>query len=347
LAAGAWGGKVCGAGGGGCVVFLLPADRREEVVRALAGVPGRVLDASPVTYGLAIERRDDTQGSFTFARARTRARPEEQSLDQLYLGSGSGQYAPFLLAEAIVTHANGRSGVHQETARCLMAPIRAEDGTVAWRDSRRMARESLELRATPEAHRGFTAAPTAAMIQGAIQSEESLRQFLAETEKITIYYNPAFALFSQPHESREEFLARCIEQSKRRLEEQAERLEATFRRRIDQLRERSEREQRETAENDESSGEDPQGVGFAWGQALYNITSGRPATTDTPQSMREVEYMEKIAQIQRAWDKELDQLRDDLTSRARDIEETVVSSSSVEVTKYLILWAAELPGASS
>src|ERR1041385_1851099 len=36
IEAGAWGGKVCGAGGGGCIVFLLPPEKREDVLRALS-----------------------------------------------------------------------------------------------------------------------------------------------------------------------------------------------------------------------------------------------------------------------------------------------------------------------
>ena len=36
IGAGAWGGKVCGAGGGGCIVFLMPPERREAVRAALA-----------------------------------------------------------------------------------------------------------------------------------------------------------------------------------------------------------------------------------------------------------------------------------------------------------------------
>ncbi len=38
--AGAWGGKACGAGGGGCVVFLAPADRTGRVREALGGLDG-------------------------------------------------------------------------------------------------------------------------------------------------------------------------------------------------------------------------------------------------------------------------------------------------------------------
>lgn len=38
IEAGAWGGKACGAGGGGCVVFLSPAEKTDAVRRSLASL---------------------------------------------------------------------------------------------------------------------------------------------------------------------------------------------------------------------------------------------------------------------------------------------------------------------
>lgn len=55
LAAGAWGGKACGAGGGGSLAFLAPADRRSEVVRALTAVGAEVLPARPTGRSLEVE----------------------------------------------------------------------------------------------------------------------------------------------------------------------------------------------------------------------------------------------------------------------------------------------------
>ena len=82
---------------------------------------------------------------------------------------------------------------------------------------------------------------------------------------------------------------------------------------------------------------------MAWGQTLYNITSGRPAAAvaDAAPSMRESDYLENIAQIQKAWDRELQVLRDDLTAKAKEIEEIVIAPSikNIEITRYLILWA--------
>jgi D-glycero-alpha-D-manno-heptose-7-phosphate kinase len=56
VAAGAWGGKACGAGGGGCVVFLSPEERTAAVRRALAGLgEGRLVPVQVVGEGLRVE----------------------------------------------------------------------------------------------------------------------------------------------------------------------------------------------------------------------------------------------------------------------------------------------------
>jgi D-glycero-alpha-D-manno-heptose-7-phosphate kinase len=58
LDAGAWGGKACGAGGGGCLAFLVPRERRAEVERRLSGVAapeGRVLAARPAAGPLLVQ----------------------------------------------------------------------------------------------------------------------------------------------------------------------------------------------------------------------------------------------------------------------------------------------------
>jgi D-glycero-alpha-D-manno-heptose-7-phosphate kinase len=346
--AGAWGGKVCGAGGGGCLVFLMPADKRDDVARALAQTPGRLVEASPVAYGLTIEVTEEGQPAAP-ARSRITPRRTTQSLDQLYVHGRDGEYRPFLLAEAVVTHHESRSGVHRSVVRSYVAPIEPSDGRVQWHRAEQVDLDRLDLRAVPEPrHRTVSTATPEALMQSAIQAEESFRQYLEETQKLHIFHNPAFGLYSEPSETRATFIERCLEEAKRRVEDQQERLEGTFRRRIDQLRERSEREQREI-DNDEVSREEAVGaqdVNVAWGQALYNITSGRKSKpSDAPHSIRENDYIENIAQIQRAWDRELDSLRDDLTSKARAIEESAVvpSEKSIEVTKYLILWSPTMP----
>ena len=344
IGAGAWGGKVCGAGGGGCIVFLFPPEKREHIVRALAKVPGRVLDAAPVQNGMTIHRTDEAQASMGFARPRLPARRTQGDIEQLYVHGGTGPYKPFVLAEGIVTYDEPRSGVHTTIARTYLAPIEQADAKVLWAQARVVDADKLDIRAVPEEGRRIDQSITAeALVQGAKQAEESFASFLAESERMKIYHDAAFGIYSQPNEPRNAFVERCNEEANRRLEAEAERLESTFRRRIDQLREKSEREDREREGEEGEQRPSSQEVNVAWGQALYNITSGRPAAVaDAAPSMRESDYLENIAQIQKAWDRELQTLRDELSAKAKEIEEIVIAPSrkNVEVTRYLILWAA-------
>lgn len=55
--AGAWAGKACGAGGGGCVVLLSPADRRAAVREALRSLPeGSLLTVRAQSRGLTVKQ---------------------------------------------------------------------------------------------------------------------------------------------------------------------------------------------------------------------------------------------------------------------------------------------------
>jgi D-glycero-alpha-D-manno-heptose-7-phosphate kinase len=51
---GAWGGKACGAGGGGSLAILCPPERRSGIVAALQKLGGEILPARPTALPLAI-----------------------------------------------------------------------------------------------------------------------------------------------------------------------------------------------------------------------------------------------------------------------------------------------------
>jgi D-glycero-alpha-D-manno-heptose-7-phosphate kinase len=53
-AGGAWGGKACGAGGGGCVAMLCPPERRDAIAARLAEAGGQVVPARPVVKALEV-----------------------------------------------------------------------------------------------------------------------------------------------------------------------------------------------------------------------------------------------------------------------------------------------------
>ncbi|HJT16688.1 MAG TPA: hypothetical protein VJ853_04845, partial [Thermoanaerobaculia bacterium] len=236
VGAGAWAGKVCGAGGGGCIVFLLPPEKREDVKRALAEVPGRVLDAAPVPHGVTVERSGEFQSESFPARLRHVPQRSEM-LEHLYVYGGRGAYKPFVLAEAVVTQTEGRSGVHLTLVRSYAVPIDVNESSVTWSDAKPVNPEHLEMHAEPDPNRRISSKISfSGLTQAAAQAQDTFKQFVAEHEKLQLFHNPAFAIYSEPHETREAFVARCIAEANRRLEEETDRLESTFRRRIDQVK---------------------------------------------------------------------------------------------------------------
>jgi D-glycero-alpha-D-manno-heptose-7-phosphate kinase len=347
IGAGAWAGKVCGAGGGGCIVFLFPPENRQAIVEALGTVPGRVLDVAPVANGMTLYRGDDAHSTSTTTRPRIAHYRVSESVEQLYMHGGTGDYKPMLLAEAIVTIDDPRSGIHQTNTRAYAAPIEPSDGAVLWQRARVINPDKMDLRVSADPDRRVaTKIAKQSLAQTVAEAEEPFKQFVSSSEKLRVFHNPTFAMYSEANETREAFVERCLEEARRRVDEETERLESTFRRRMDQLRERSEREQRDIDDADPNAAEEPrQDVNVAWGQTLYNITSGRSsAVTDPPQSVREFDYRENIAQVQKAWDRELQALREDLNGKAREVEEISIAATSknVEVTKFMILWAGSL-----
>ncbi len=54
LSLGAWGGKACGAGGGGCLAFLCPPEKRAAIAEGLQGIGGEVLPARPATAPILV-----------------------------------------------------------------------------------------------------------------------------------------------------------------------------------------------------------------------------------------------------------------------------------------------------
>lgn len=344
LAAGAWGGKVCGAGGGGCMIFLVPADRRDAVIDVLSKRSGRVLPVTPVGNGLVIETTESEEPA---AEPRRRTRTSNawfEPLEQFVIESSDrSALRPWLLAEIAVRWDDPRVGGHLESVRTLAAPYDMSEDHADWSSSIELAPDALSLEKIEagELPKSLTdVAPDAV---------DELFDLLLERERLTILHNPSLDLYSAPDEDRGEFLARCMEVALRVVEDQESRLESTFRRRIDQMRERSERDQlRKNAENEDPATEiRTPDVAISWGQALYKITTGRPAASDDPQSVDEADVAQKIAQLQRQWERETEQLRQEQEERARAIEELPLlpSRRNLDLLRLAVVWASRFPEA--
>lgn len=340
--AGAWGGKVCGAGGGGCIVFLAPKEARAAVIEAIAKTGGHTLGLAPVSTGLVIDSPEVAQRSFVFPR-RPRGGAEEQ-LQQLFLVTDhEGPYKPFLLVEGLVTFEDGALSVHHDVERARIAPIDIAKQRVDWSAGQAADTTELQLTAERDPTREMSvSADDDRLVSALADSETGFREFLAETERLVVYENPAFEMVSEAGENRELFVSRCLERAAEKTSDLADRLESTFRRRIDQIRERTERDIRERDERNEASGVDSVGdAGIGWGQELYNITTGKGASPREADSPEEADFMQKIALVQRQWERELADARTELEQQARLVEEIAINPSQrgIKIARAVLLWA--------
>jgi D-glycero-alpha-D-manno-heptose-7-phosphate kinase len=342
MGAGAWAGKVCGAGGGGCVIFMHPPERRRSVMDALSRLPGRVLEVTPVTVGMTVDSPQAAQKSFTFGPRRRSGGGDE--VEHLFRATDSREpRSPFVLVESIITYDDPRRDVHRRVERTYLAPVVLARESVDWSAARGVHVDDLNLAAEAPAGVELVVSRKDDAILTAIQAaEEQAREWLVESERLTVYENSAFELYSEPDESPAAFLLRCTEHANQKLEDRAESLEATFRRRIDQIRERSEKDQRENEARDAEAGvtSESSDVTRGSGQALYNITTGRGATARSAENPAEADYLEKIALVQKAWEKELEEARVELSTQAESIEEVSIAPTlrNVEIARIVVVW---------
>lgn len=343
--AGAWGGKVCGAGGGGSVIFLVPVKKKEAVRAALSTVPGQTLNVVPVSYGLNIEVDEEAAPTLAFPARRVSAR-KPGAYEQLFeIGRQGGDYRPFILADGRITYDEPRGGIHTVVECSLLAPVALHAERVEWERAAEVRPQELRLSAVPDQGKEPPTTDETALLNAASEGEDTLRQYLADRGRLSLLHNQSFGLWSEPGESREAFLNRCLEQAERLLQEESERLESTYRRRMDQMREKAERELREQEKNMPAELQtQPEELGIAWGQALYNITSGKQVSSvGSSQSRSQADTMEAIAQLQRQWEREREQKQEELESRARAIEEVVLAPNPrhIEIVRYIIVWAPQ------
>ncbi|MEO8217312.1 MAG: hypothetical protein ABI718_09535 [Acidobacteriota bacterium] len=342
LQAGAWGAKVCGAGGGGCIVFLTPADRRKKIIETLRSVPGRTLDAIPVPYGLDVV--NDPQKQVTFSFTEKPARPRGEPIEQHYLVSrASGNYQPYALVEGAIAFRDARHGTNVTVARSLIAPINEREQRVEWENSITTNPEKLQVTAIPDAEREFSIRPESDVLRSiTFEGVESFRQYLKDSERLTLLHNPELEMYSEPGETKDEFIQRCMDESIKELTTETDRLERTFRRRIDQMIQKEDREQREIDELDAPPDESHNEVNIAWGQTLYDITSGKKSKRrGVASSPREGDYLDEISTIKRSWDRELEAVKEKTSEKAQQIEEItlVPSRRNIDIRKYVLLWA--------
>jgi D-glycero-alpha-D-manno-heptose-7-phosphate kinase len=344
--AGAWGAKVCGAGGGGSIVFFVDPDRRQKVLDALEGAAGFTVPATPVPYGLETFTPDDSLTSRKQARWKIRPSGAQETIEELWLaGDGNDALRPYLVTEVAVQFDQSRRGAVYTATRHFVVPIRTDNERVEWSLLRTFDDDGIKLAGAPSG-----AAPDARSVETAMRvAAESLLLLadqVAERERLDLLHNPALGLLSAPGESREDFIDRCMEAALEQSGEALHRHESTFRLRMEQVRERYEHDRKLALQEREREGgeHEEQPAPVNWGQIVHDILSGREPTMPDASTPLEVDYLGKVRQHRRQWERDRATLDEETRDRARQIERVEVQpeASNIQIERHFIVWARAL-----
>lgn len=161
----------------------------------------------------------------------------------LHLTEGEGAsehflYRPAILVECGVNFRSLRAGLNHSEERSYTAWVPEADLAMDWDTPAVSSNQDLKFQAVPDTNIGYVVKNYEATEREFTQYEAELIDKLARTEKLQIYFNPVFGLFSAPEDELDEFLSRLAEAALGRVEPELKRLRNKFELQVEQIRER-------------------------------------------------------------------------------------------------------------
>lgn len=215
-------------------------------VNALVGVEGQAL--APAAMGAADPQLAAARPSVPQVAAERFLVPAAEAEAE---GTGGLLYRPALLAQATVRFVDHKLGIDSRQQRAALDPDPDERGMVRWPEVEvePLARESLREQPVGRPQYEDLAAP--------LNDDKLLRQlkkdfddYLYGQAELHLRTNPELDLVAPPEETEEDFQRRCLEAATERRDEEAEELRDEYQKKIENLREKLSREERELAEDE-------------------------------------------------------------------------------------------------
>jgi len=285
------------------------------------------------------------------------------AVDQRYAADLAGMASPSVVVESRVHLERKGIGLARDVDEVWRLPV-DDEGRVAW-DAAEPLEDAPELASEPPPSARF---PSVAPARLETELGTVEREFVAwRARRATpVLANPALDLVAEPGESREAFLARCLEVADRADDADQERARARFEKRMDAVRRRLDRERdeldRDRTQLDSRRAEEKLGVVEGLFSVLLGSRSARSAagtlasrarTTATKRRMRqraEGAVLESEHEIERLADEledlademqaEIDRVAAESETKASKLEDVAVrpARTQVEVRRVRLVW---------
>ena len=146
-------------------------------------------------------------------------------------------YRPALLIECSINFRSLRAGLNHSEERSYTAWIPESDLAIDWDSPAAEINERSQLTILANPRIGYWQGNYQTSKEDFDEYEAELIDLLARKERLRIFFNPVFGLFSAPEDSLEDFLARVAEAALGRVEPELKRLRNRFELHIEQVRE--------------------------------------------------------------------------------------------------------------
>lgn len=259
-------------------------------------------------------------------------------------------YRPAVLIEYAVNFRSLRAGLNHSEERSYSAWLPEADLAMDW-DSRGDAFDSVsQLASQPDPAIGYRPGNYLTTRADFEQCVAELIEKIVRTERLSVYFNPVFGLFSAPGDPLEDFLARIADAALGRIEPELKRLRNRFELQLEQVRE-AQAAKGSFAESINLESFISNKLHFFESEnrlaGMFSTLAGAVFGSAEPRSKEdtyrpdESELREDLDRIEQEASEALRALYDEYLALANEFDtfEIGVQPDNIQVTRHILLWA--------
>jgi hypothetical protein len=196
------------------------------------------------------------------------------------IGNVALAYKPILLAQAGIRYQDRKSGIYTLRMYAYQIPGLEKTGIVHWDeylthpvDTKTLSTEPFATALYGDLSSGLTDSKRLTALQ------RELVDYLYNTARLNVPYNPSLKVYSNPDASSSEFAAQCAQVAREQRDAEIDKVTAQFEKSMDTLEDRLRRKERELrAEHKELSDRKREQL-FTQGEAFLSLLKGRTTYT--------------------------------------------------------------------
>ena len=261
-------------------------------------------------------------------------------------------YKPAFLIECTINFRSLRAGLNHSEERNYVTWLPKAELAIDWDHLVHPFNEPLKLQLSPEPHIGYWYRDYATTENELQQYEAGLIENLTRKERLKIFFNPVFGLFSAPEDELKDFLSRVAEAALTRVEPELKRLRNKSELQFEQIREKHAAQSMDSDELNEAIilrnrrlFESENRLAEMFSTLAGNVfRSDKPKTSAAPFNLVDEELREDLARVEQDAGEALRNLYNEYRQLANeyDLFEIGLQPDNIQVIRRILLWIPDV-----